>query len=217
MHFPLPATFATSRAALQSVAEHILSAERYQRMARIGLSASPGGFTNGELRVEGIELVAPNGRWPLTTLGALARAARVTPGAPRSVYSPTTPLDLDAPITVDPESARIIAEWFALADAALRALSVDLTDATEPTLWPEHFDLAISAENINFGASPGDGHNPAPYLYVGPWEGRPAECDPFWNEQFGASLSYEQAASASDALAFWREGLVRVREVRATS
>ena len=43
------------------------------------------------------------------------------------------------------------------------------------------------------------------YLYIGPWsmEGRHGE---FWNEAFGASLSYATIVGGADALAFLRRG-----------
>ena len=36
-------------------------------------------------------------------------------------------------------------------------------------LWPEHFDLATTIDEVNYGGSPGDDGHPLPYLYVGPW------------------------------------------------
>ena len=41
--------------------------------------------------------------------------------------------------------------------------------AGQPVLWPEHFDLAIDVDEVNYGVSPGDGYHGAPYAYVGPW------------------------------------------------
>ena len=36
-------------------------------------------------------------------------------------------------------------------------------------LWPEHFDVGIDANEVNYGVSPGDASCPEPYAYVGPW------------------------------------------------
>ena len=38
-------------------------------------------------------------------------------------------------------------------------------------LWPEHFDLGITAGAVNYGTSPGDGYCPVPYLYASPHDG----------------------------------------------
>ena len=71
-------------------------------------------------------------------------------------------------------------------------------------LWPEHFDLATTISEVNFGGSPGDGSHPEPYLYVGPWTPREGE---FWNAPFGALRPSSQVHGPEDALAFFTEGL----------
>ena len=76
-------------------------------------------------------------------------------------------------------------------------------------LWPEHFDLGCNIDGVNFGASPGDGYSPEPYIYVGPWnsDGLGGE---YWNAPFGAVLPYGELLGAGDqrqaALAFLRRG-----------
>jgi len=92
-------------------------------------------------------------------------------------------------------------------------------------LWPEHFDIAVelgdaaAGARANFGASPGDAVHPEPYLYVAPWERaripRAASGpDPYWNEDFGASLPYSAlrgpAGPCDIALAFFRTGRDRL-------
>jgi hypothetical protein len=59
----------------------------------------------------------------------------------------------------------------------------------EPILWPEHFDLGIALDEVNYGVSPGDNGHPLPYAYVGPWTPREGE---FWNASFGAVRTAEQ-------------------------
>ncbi|HVN51751.1 MAG TPA: hypothetical protein VMT43_09975, partial [Acidimicrobiales bacterium] len=139
--------------------------------------------------------------------------AGITPGAPRDVYTPATPLDLDAPLPVDPTAAARLADWYALADEALERLLTDAADGASAVpsvqLWPEHFDLATSIGEVNYGASPGDDHHPLPYLYVGPWTLPPPE-GAWWNEPFGASLSETHVGSVDDAVAFFREGRSRL-------
>ena len=46
--------------------------------------------------------------------------------------------------------------------------------AETPVLWPEHFDVAIRVQDVNFGVSPGDGFIEEPYAYVGVSRRRPA-------------------------------------------
>jgi len=53
-------------------------------------------------------------------------------------------------------------------------------------LWPEHFDLGISLDEVNDGVSPGDSFLGVPYAYVGPWS--PGDvAGPFWNAPFGVA------------------------------
>jgi hypothetical protein len=103
-----------------------------------------------------------------------------------------------------------------------------IVGSTTRQIWPEHFDLggsvtlaggAAGAAGVaggpqaNVGASPGDGFDPLPYLYLGPWTGdRPG--DPaYWNAPFGAVLRAEQLVglAPTDGLAraagFIRQGL----------
>src|SRR5204862_357809 len=61
-------------------------------------------------------------------------------------------------------------------------------------LWPEPFDLGITAGAINYGASPGDAQVADPYLYVGPHDGPPPGDRVFWNAPFGAVRTIDQIA-----------------------
>src|SRR5437868_903278 len=81
--------------------------------------------------------------------------------------------------------------------------------AASGELWPEHFDVGITAAGINYGASPGDDHIAEPYLYVGPHDG-PAPGDPaFWNAPFGAARTFRQIGTVAEATAFFRDGRAR--------
>ena len=223
-------TLAATRLALQSVAEHVLSAARHAATGRIGLRPVPGGFAtpvfaseHGPRRIAviGTELVIGDDRGPrrapLTTVGAAAELAGITPGAPVEVYTPSTPLDPAAPLAVDAAAAAYLAGWFALVDAALTSLARGLADdapatgsssVAEAQLWPEHFDLACSIGEINFGGSPGDAGDSGrvePYLYVGPWS--PPPVGGFWNEPYGAALERTAVTTVDDALEFFERGL----------
>lgn len=194
----------STRLALQAVAEHVLAAAQHAATGHIGLRLTPGGFGTRPfpsaagprvLRVEGTELVRTDERGeqrrPLTTLRAAAELAGIEAGAPASVYAPTTPLEPDAELVVDPAAAARLAGWYALVQSLLEELVVGLGAGhpdTEPQLWPEHFDLAVTIDAVNYGGSPGDAGHPEPYLYVGPHA--PPEPDgEFWNGPFGASWS----------------------------
>jgi hypothetical protein len=221
-------TFTATRDALHAVAEHVLAAARYQGEGRIGLAVVPGGFSTppfGEpprqVEVDGVDLVVRTGptaaepvddvhvtRAPLRTLGDAAEHAGIAPGGPAEVYQLATPLDPDAPLDLDPDAAARIADWFALADAALVRWSQEIA-ADEPsgiTLWPEHFDVAIRAAGVNYGASLGDEYVPEPYLYVGPPLPPPPSADEFWNVSFGAYRTWDAVATADDAVEFFRAG-----------
>ncbi len=143
---------------------------------------------------------------PLTTLAAAAQFVGVEPGMPASVYPPATPLEPDAPLRIDERSARLLADWYELADAALRRFASEIgASPQEPILWPEHFDIGITVASVNYGASPGDDHVAEPYLYVGPHAGPPVR-DEFWNVPFGAARTLEEIPSPDEAVAFFRAG-----------
>ena len=194
------------------VAEHVLAAGQYAASGTIRLRVGPGGFrtTAGiagrQLAVDGDRLVVEDDgsrrATPLTTLRDVAAFAGVAPGL-RGSYSPATDADPDAPLEVDPAAATDLAGWFALGDAALRRFAPDV----EPVLWPEHFDLAITVDAVNYGCSPGDAHLDEPYLYVGPHQVPPR--DDFWDQPFGAALPRARVRDVAAAVAFFSEGRAR--------
>lgn len=218
-----PAALAATREGLHRVAEHLLAAALYAATGKIGLVPSPGGFRTPSfgpdrefLAVEGTGLVVGGAggtrRVALTTLRAAADFAGVTPGAPARVYKPATKLSPDEPLMIDQEAAQVVADWYQLGGQALRIFSAEIPGDRPgaAVLWPEHFDLGSTARGINYGASPGDGQVPDPYLYVGPHDG-PLSGDPaFWNASFGAVRTIHQIGSAASAVAFFREGRARV-------
>lgn len=221
-----------TRFSWQTIAEHIIAAARHRATGRIGLRPLPGGFgspwfpaarENGgderRVRVDGRELVLEERgddgahferREPITTLRAAGRFVGIEPGAPADVYGPSTPLDLDAELLVDPVAAALLATFLATVDTALEELRSDIDGGRATTdhaiaLWPEHFDLATSIDEVNYGGSPADADHPEPYLYVGPWTPPPVDGG-FWNEPFGASRPDAATVTAAEALAFFREG-----------
>lgn len=218
------ATHVQTRLALQSVAEHVLSAALHAATGRIGLRASPGGFTtprfptdhgHRQVRVDGTELVVTDDRGtrsaPLTTVGAAAELAEVVPGAPLDVYVPSTTLDEAAPLVIDAGVAAELAAWWELVTAALEGLRVELAHLDPPIvqLWPEHFDVATTIAEVNYGGSPGDAALPLPYLYVAPWA-PPAPDGGFWDQPWGAALPATSVPTIDEATAFLREGHARL-------
>ena len=100
---------------------------------------------------------------------------------------------------MDPAAAAELADWFARGDAGLRAFAPD----EEPVLWPEHFDLGIALDEVNYGISPGDGGHAGPYAYVGPWTKREG---PFWNAAFGSLCAADQLPDAEAVAAYFGAG-----------
>ncbi|MBW0113941.1 hypothetical protein [Pseudonocardia abyssalis] len=191
-----------TRRSLHGVAELIIAGPQHRAHGTIRLRVTQGGFGGVAvpLRVEGTDLVWDGGRSPLTgTYRSLAAVAGIAdPGAPDS-YADTSGVGLDEEIAVDAVSAAALADWFARGDAALRAFAPDL----EPVLWPEHFDLALTVDEVNYGVSPGDAGHPDPYAYVGPWTPRQG---PFWNADFGALRPASELPDVTALAAFFAEG-----------
>ena len=127
------------------------------------------------------------------------------------MYRPATPLDPDEPLMIDPEAARLLAEWYQLGAQALSQLAAEMPGdrPSAAVLWPEHFDVGITAGAINYGASPGDDHVAEPYLYVGPHDGPPPGDPAFWNAPFGAARTFRQIGTVAEAAAFFRDGRAR--------
>ncbi|GAB2996855.1 hypothetical protein LWP59_18785 [Amycolatopsis acidiphila] len=194
------ATEATLRS-LHGIAELVLAGPQHRASGRIRLRATPGGFgttLEPDLRVEGDQLVAGTRRIPLegATYRDVARAAGVEAGSPAGLYKDGSGAGPDERIVLDPTALRAAVEAFAAGEEALRRFA----PAGEPVLWPEHFDLAVTVDEINYGVSPGDGYSPEPYAYVGPHRPRQG---PFWTAPFGAARALRELP---DIAAFFAEG-----------
>jgi hypothetical protein len=193
-----------TRLALHGVAELVLAGPQYRRTGTIRLRVGDGGFgTTKEprLQVVGTELVVGDRRLPLsgTTYADLAEEAGVDVGAPEGLYHDGSGASPQDGIVVDPDAARWIAECLAVGEAALRRLAPDQT----PVLWPEHFDVGVTVDEVNYGVSPGDSYHAEPYAYVGPHRPRTGE---FWNAPFGAARSMPELGDEDGVLAFFQEG-----------
>ena len=114
------------------------------------------------------------------------------------VYSDGSGLDENHVLTIDARAAAEIFDAFNRGDAALAAFAPDESRA----LWPEHFDVGIIRNEVNYGVSAGDGFLEVPYAYVGPWS-RDGLNGPFWNAPFGAA---RPVAEIDDLVAYFAEG-----------
>ena len=119
-------------------------------------------------------------------------------GAP-GIYSTGSGVSPDDPIEVDADAAAGLAACYSHGDQALRAFAPDET----PVLWPEHFDLGITIDEVNYGVSPGDGYLDRAYAYVGPWQPRTGE---FWNAPFGAARALDEFADVAALAGFFAAG-----------
>jgi hypothetical protein len=162
-------------------------------------------------------LVREPGDWiQITTTRAAAEflgiELSVDPGVGRDLppYSP------DAELRVDKNASLVLGRWYALGAGFLAELETVLEPGdsmSEPQLWPEHFDLAISVilENqvkVNLGFSPGDRFSAEPYMYIGPQD-LGGVSGQYWNAPFGAYLPYRESERVFD---FVRHGFGLLRE-----
>jgi hypothetical protein len=184
---------------LHGLAELVLAGPQYRTSGTIRLRITEDGFATvaaPELRVSAGALYAGQRRIALDgrTIEEIAAEAGVEAAAPEGVYhdgSGAKPGD-----TVRLDGAAEMLAAFVAGDRALRAFEPGST----PVLWPEHFDLGISLDEVNYGVSPGDSAIGEPYAYVGPWQPRTGE---FWNFPFGAARPVREVP---DLLAFFEEG-----------
>jgi hypothetical protein len=196
---PDGATRLASRLGLHGVAELVLAGPQFRLSGTIELRA----VAAPDVRVIGHELVAAGRRMQLAdrTFDELAGACGLSATSLSDVYTEGPGLLAGDRVEVDPLAAAEVARAFGIGDAALRALAPD----HRPVLWPEHFDIAIDVDEVNYGVSPGDSHFDEPYAYVGPWQRANYQGD-FWNAPFGAARTLAELGDADGVLAFLSEG-----------
>jgi len=226
----------TARAVLHGVAVHVLARRRSQVSGRFGLRAVPGGITTPAFG-EGPEVVRISGdtlfrevagecsrvRIEGTTLEEIAALVDADLSTGFDCGADAPPLGrTDLPLHWPEHAVRTILDWFGLGwrvlDSVVASQPVGVTSATIQ-LWPEHFDAATTltlptGQKVNLGFSPGDGYEPEPYVYAGPWsDARPGDAA-FWNAPFGALRRYAEVSGAHDPEAecrrFLEEGVRRV-------
>jgi hypothetical protein len=160
------------------------------------------------LRVDGCQVagtegaaVAIVGRTPRDLGAELGVAA----GRPEGAYDDGSGVDPDETLALDAGLADVIAGALMLGHDALVAFA----PGEVPVLWPEHFDVAIGVQDMNFGVSPGDGFIAEPYAYVG--VASPSAADAFWNAPFGAAVPLRELPDVPAVSGFFAEGRQRAR------
>lgn len=215
----LPPTFQTTRDNLHQLAFFAVSPVRHEAVGRMGLRHSKGGFATPEfegktVRIEGDLLVLDDGESAESHQISTVREAIEFLGQEYEAewyvdfHDPLDPIDPDHELEIDPVAAHAIGQWFTFAWIVLEELcahGTDDDDVSEIQLWPEHFDAATElgdneeGQRASYGASPGDGAHPEPYVYVAAW----AEIDrsnKYWNDDSfnGASISYKELKESED-------------------
>jgi hypothetical protein len=170
----------TTRRSLHRLAERVISPLRVQETGNeIALRPRPGGFGTDEL---------PGGGWvgvngiSLVRVGAdgVEHTSPISSVAAAAAFVGLRGEVADAELAVEPAAAAWLGEVWAIGQGALERL-VEVTGSREPIhLWPEHFDIATVAAEVNYGVSPGDDEHDEPYAYVAPWNVADPE-DPRWN------------------------------------
>ena len=144
----------------------------------IALRPRPGGFGTYDL---------PGGGWAGVIGAAVVRvgadgvehAAPISSLAAAAAFVGLRGAVEDAALQIEPAAAARLAEAWAIGQVALDAGGGH--GSGEPIhLWPEHFDVATVAGEVNYGVSPGDDAHDEPYAYVAPWNLADPD-DPRWN------------------------------------
>jgi hypothetical protein len=220
---PLHPAFPATRDALHRLAVYVISPAQRLANGEIILAATPGGFgtaalPDGGIRVEGTELVDERGggrrRTQITSLAEMAAFVGIEPDlGQHEQFDVPEPGPVEQPLALEAAAVADLAAWYAWVTARLESLrsQAQARDDVSPVrLWPEHFDAAIdmgdgdAGHRATYGGSPGDGHNPDPYLYASPWAGR---VDGFFDAPGfrGAQLGYAGIVAGADADGFLRE------------
>ena len=203
---------AVTRRSLHGVAELVLAGPQYRATGRLRLGVVPGGFAtttlSPQLLVDGSRVAGAAGMTAVIggrTPRAIGAELGVTVGRPEGLYADGSGVGPDETLTVDPGHASVIMGALAVGHDALTAFAASET----PVLWPEHFDVAIRVDEVNFGVSPGDGFSAEPYAYVG--VASPPAGDRFWNAPFGAAVPLRELPDAAAVAGFFAAGRERAR------
>lgn len=200
-----------TRRQLHGIAEYFVAGPQYRTAGTIRLAVRPDGFagTAVPIAVHGTRLEWPDGAVALAgSVSGIVQASGLDFGPPpEDVYHPVAPLVLDTVLDLDERAAEAVSRSLYAGGAALKAVLPE----RHPVLWPEHFDVAVTDNEVNYGVSAGDDENPLPYAYVGPWDFTAnARTGPFWNASFGAlyplDLSADVDTLTTDIAEFFSRG-----------
>lgn len=193
-----------TRRSLHTVVEQVMAGPQYRRSGTIRLRVHDAGIetvAQPALRLHGDtvtfgDVVAPLGG---RTIADLAEELGLDAGAPEGLYPDSAGLGSDEKLVVDVGSSRRLVAAYEVGRDAMQAFH----PAETPVLWPEHFDLGIQWDEVNYGLSGGDSFHETPYAYVGPWTPREGG---FWNASFGAVLPVDDDTRAEAVADFFRRG-----------
>jgi hypothetical protein len=176
------AIYVGTRRQLRGVAESLIAGPQYRSSGTIRLAVRPDGFAAVTIpvAVHGTDLVLPNDAMPLEgPMSSIADAAGIVAGPPEGAYTIVDPLPPDIDLRLNGEAAQWVHRSHYAGGYALKRFLPDC----HPVLWPEHFDVAVTEDEVNYGVSAGDDEHPMPYAYVGP---PTVPTGSFWNAPFGA-------------------------------
>ncbi len=194
----------TTRRSLHAVAELVLAGPQFRGNGDIRLRVRAGGFSTvvgPDVRVAEASVVRDDVVVPIDgqTPAAIANELGLHASGLDDVYSGGCGAGLDDVLAASPDHAGFLATCFVAGEDALTRFAPE----AERTLWPEHFDVAIRVDEVNYGVSPGDDQVPEPYAYVGPAK---VTDDPFWTAPFGAVLRLAAQPSVDAIVAFFTAG-----------
>jgi hypothetical protein len=195
---------AATRRAWHGVAELVLAGPQYRASGTIRLRVAPGGFATTDepaLAVSHDLLVTKAGQVGLdgATCADLASAIGAPVGPPEGLYHGGSGVAAGEVLRFDPDALAVLGDAFTTGDHALRTFAPAIT----PVLWPEHFDVSVTVEEVTYGVSPGDDYLDEPYVYVGPLTPRTG---PFWNAPFGAAVPLATLTTVAAVVDFFTTG-----------
>ncbi|WP_167102456.1 hypothetical protein [Mycobacterium sp. DL592] len=209
-----PASIVATRRQLHGVAESLVAGPQYRSAGTIRLAVRPDGFTATAVAIEvhGTTWSWPDGSAPLAgPVRTLVAASGLDFGPPPDdIYHSVASLELDTVLDIDAAAAEVLYRSLYAGGFAIKTV---LPEA-HPVLWPEHFDVAATDDEVNYGVSAGDDGHPLPYAYVGPWDfSENPRTGAVWNATFGALHPLDLDADV-DALAAQITDFFRVAQSR---
>lgn len=200
-------TYDQTRRSLHALAELVVAGPRFRQTGELALRVRTAGFGTREDPVVAVvrgDLVTDQGSFPVDGLSYEQVASRAGLVATRleDVYADGAHVDPSESVRLDLAAAVELQDALVLGDRALAEFSPD----TERLLWPEHFDVSITVDQVDYGVSPGDDWCAEPYAYVGPHQ---PPSGPFWNAPFGAAQPLSELSDVASVTAFFRDGATR--------